>query len=153
MRFPSELRISSASDISVAVKEGKKLDSRYFSLYVSVNLLNKTRLGLIVSKKVGNSVRRNRIKRLLREAFKYIKEVKLYYRKFKKIINKYSIHHNGGNHRCFIYVNLNSKKFANNVVDELITKNIFVRGKWPKPFDKGILISGTTFKNFKKFFN
>ncbi len=72
LRFPSELRISSASDISVAVKEGKKLDSRYFSLYVSVNLLNKTRLGLIVSKKVGNSVRRNRIKRLLREAFKYI---------------------------------------------------------------------------------
>ena len=72
LRFPPELRIRSASDFSIAVKVGKKLDSRYFSLYVSENLLNTTRLGLVVSRKVGNSVRRNRIKRLLREAFKHI---------------------------------------------------------------------------------
>ena len=88
-----------------------------------------------------------------REVFKYINEVKRGFRYFKKRLNKYGIHHNGGNHSCFIYVNLNSKKFANNIVDKLITKNIFVRGKWPKPYDKGILISGTTFRNFKKFSN
>ena len=72
LRFPPELRIRSASDFSIAVKVGKKLDSSYFSLYVSDNLLNTTRLRLVVSRKVGNSVRRNRIKRLLREAFKHI---------------------------------------------------------------------------------
>ena len=72
LKFPPRLRIRSASDFSIAIKEGKKLDSRYFSLYVSDNLLNSTRLGLVVSKKVGNSVRRNRTKRILREAFRSI---------------------------------------------------------------------------------
>ena len=72
MRFSSGLRIKSASDFSIAIKEGKRFNSRYFSLYVYENLFNKTRLGLVVSGKVGNSVRRNRIKRLLREAFIHI---------------------------------------------------------------------------------
>ena len=69
MRFPPELRIKSSFDFSAA-RKGKKLESRSFFLYVSENLLNKTRLGLIVSRKVGNSVKRNRVKRILREAFK-----------------------------------------------------------------------------------
>ena len=69
MRFPPELRINSSFDFSAA-RKGEKLESRSFFLYASENLLDKTRLGLIVSRKVGNSVKRNRVKRILREAFK-----------------------------------------------------------------------------------
>ncbi len=71
MRFPPELRIRSSSDF-VAAKKGKRLDSYSFSLYVHKSKLNRTRLGLIVSKKVGNSVKRNRTKRVLREVFKNV---------------------------------------------------------------------------------
>tara|TARA_B100000686_G_scaffold347678_1_gene436897 strand:- start:941 stop:1324 length:384 start_codon:yes stop_codon:yes gene_type:complete len=71
LRFPPELRIRSSSDF-VAAKKGKRLDSYSFSLYVHKSKLNRTRLGLIVSKKVGNSVKRNRTKRVLREVFKNV---------------------------------------------------------------------------------
>ena len=41
------------------------------------------------------------------------------------------IKHDGGNHGCFIYVYLSSKKFAALMVNKLRTKNILVRGSWP----------------------
>lgn len=88
-----------------------------------------------------------------KEIFKYIKEVKYGFKYFKAQLNKLRIQHDGGNHGCFIYVNLSSKKFAALMVNKLRTKNIFVRGSWPKPYEKGILISGTTFQNFKRFSN
>ena len=71
MRFPPEHRIRSSCDF-VAAKKGKRLQSRSFSLYVHGSSHEATRLGLVVSKKVGNSVKRNRVKRVLREAFKDI---------------------------------------------------------------------------------
>jgi len=39
-------------------------------IYVLPNRINITRLGLTVSKKVGKSVKRNRVKRLIRESFR-----------------------------------------------------------------------------------
>jgi len=88
-----------------------------------------------------------------KEIFKYIKDVKYGFKHFKKKLFSHHIQYNGGNHGNFIYVNLNSKKFANYVIHKLRKKNIFIRGEWPKPYDKGVLISGTTFNNFKKFIN
>ena len=85
------------------------------------------------------------------EVFKYIKNVKYGFRYFKKKLNMHEISYNGGKDGCFIYVDLKSKKLARFVVKKLKSKNIFIRGNWPKPYDKGILISGTTFVNFKKF--
>jgi ribonuclease P protein component len=42
----------------------------HFLVIMKPNNLGKTRLGLTVGKKVGSAVRRNRIKRLLREFFR-----------------------------------------------------------------------------------
>ena len=43
-------------------------------MYVTENCLNKNRLGISVSKKVGNSVKRHRMIRLIRESFRLHKE-------------------------------------------------------------------------------
>ncbi|MFH1421371.1 MAG: ribonuclease P protein component, partial [Planctomycetota bacterium] len=40
------------------------------SVYIMKNQLKSTRLGLVVSKKYGNAVERNKLKRLIREAFR-----------------------------------------------------------------------------------
>jgi ribonuclease P protein component len=42
-------------------------------VYARPNGLGLTRLGLSVGKQVGNSVRRNRVKRLMREAFRHMR--------------------------------------------------------------------------------
>lgn len=49
---------------------GRKLHTRSLLILVKQNRLGRTRLGIAVSKKYGNSVQRNRIKRLIRELFR-----------------------------------------------------------------------------------
>jgi len=51
-------------------KNGKSFANRYFVMYVYKNSLSENRLGISVSKKVGNSVVRHRITRLIREVFR-----------------------------------------------------------------------------------
>lgn len=53
---------------------GKALSSPHFKLTVAPSEEKKRRLGLAISKKVGSAVRRNRIKRLVREVFRTAKE-------------------------------------------------------------------------------
>lgn len=55
-------------------KQGKRYWNKNFAIYVLPNGMPRTRLGLTVSKKVGNSVQRNRVKRLIRESFRLSKE-------------------------------------------------------------------------------
>ena len=49
---------------------GKSYANKYLVMYVHRNDKGKNRLGISVSKKVGNSVVRHRIARLLRESFR-----------------------------------------------------------------------------------
>lgn len=49
--------------------------NRYLILYVAENGTDKTRIGFSVSKKVGNSVVRHRITRLLRESYRLNKDI------------------------------------------------------------------------------
>ena len=54
-----------------AVRAGKcSASNRLLVMYAAANGLPYSRLGLMVGKKHGDAVRRNRIKRLLREAFR-----------------------------------------------------------------------------------
>jgi ribonuclease P protein component len=50
--------------------EGRRVHTRSFVLSIARGPEAQARLGLTVSRQVGNAVRRNRIKRLLREAFR-----------------------------------------------------------------------------------
>lgn len=51
-------------------KNGKSYANRYFIMYVKENGLGRNRIGISVSKKVGNSVVRHRVTRLVRESYR-----------------------------------------------------------------------------------
>ncbi len=50
-------------------KRGRSHLTRFFVVYVLKNKLNKNRIGFTTSKKLGNAVIRNRIRRRVKEAF------------------------------------------------------------------------------------
>lgn len=62
------------NDFKKVYNEGKSIANRYLVLYVKENNLGRNRVGISVSKKVGNSVVRHRLKRLVREGFRLQEE-------------------------------------------------------------------------------
>ena len=69
--FTKTDRILKHSDFLRISRCGIKLQNRYFVvLFCHGRFKKRTRLGVTVSKKVGNAVERNRIKRILREYFR-----------------------------------------------------------------------------------
>lgn len=58
------------SDFQAVYKNGRNKANKYLVMYVFKNNLEVSRLGISVSKKVGNSVVRHRIARLFRESFR-----------------------------------------------------------------------------------
>lgn len=57
-------------DFKEIYRTGKSLANKYLIMYVKKNDTNFNRLGISVSKKVGNSVVRHRITRLIRESYR-----------------------------------------------------------------------------------
>ena len=55
------------TDFKKCYTEGRSFANRYLVIYVCGNELGKNRIGISVSKKVGNSVVRHRTTRLIRE--------------------------------------------------------------------------------------
>ena len=57
-------------DFQNVYKKGTSYANRYFVMYILENGLGKNRIGISVSKKVGNSVVRHHICRLVRESYR-----------------------------------------------------------------------------------
>lgn len=68
-RFRASDRVRESRDYQRSRAEGRRGSSRAFSLEVT-RTTGGIRLGLVVSKRVGNAVVRNRVKRLVREWFR-----------------------------------------------------------------------------------
>ena len=68
MNFSESLKKN--SDFKNVYTRGKSYANKYLVMYVLENNLGKNRIGISVSKKVGNSVVRHRITRLVRESYR-----------------------------------------------------------------------------------
>lgn len=70
VRFPAVLRVKRGEDFDRAFAGRRRRDLGAIVVYGARNGLPVTRLGLSVSRKVGGATQRNRVKRMLREAFR-----------------------------------------------------------------------------------
>lgn len=69
-RMKKSFRIKKNSDFQRVFKEGKSVANRQFVLYILEKKEQEHfRIGLSVSKKLGNAVKRNQIKRYIRQSF------------------------------------------------------------------------------------
>lgn len=68
MKFSESLK--SNRDFKNVYSRKKSYANRYLVMYVLENGLDQNRLGISVSKKVGNSVVRHRVTRLIRESYR-----------------------------------------------------------------------------------
>lgn len=73
MKFSESLKKN--KDFQHVYKNGTSQANRFLVMYVLENQYNKNRLGISVSKKVGNSVVRHRVTRLIRESYRLNEEL------------------------------------------------------------------------------
>ncbi|NLC71637.1 MAG: ribonuclease P protein component [Desulfuromonadaceae bacterium] len=69
-RFPKTHRLLKRFEFLEVKRSGKKVRGRYLTLGLAKREDGLRRLGLVVNRKVGNAVVRNRLKRLAREFFR-----------------------------------------------------------------------------------
>jgi len=69
-RFPRRLRLRHRSTFERVFREGRRAADPLLELWAVPNGLDYSRFGLVVGRKHGPAVRRSRIKRVLREAFR-----------------------------------------------------------------------------------
>lgn len=74
MRDNSELTLRKQKDFTRIYNKGKSKGSKYVVVLYRKNNLTYNRTAFVSSKKVGNSVQRNRSRRLMREAYRSFKD-------------------------------------------------------------------------------
>ena len=73
MKFSESLKQN--ADFQKVYKEGKSFANKYLVMYVLENRTGQNRLGISVSRKVGNSIVRHRITRLIRESYRLQEDI------------------------------------------------------------------------------
>ena len=71
-------KIKKSKDFSLIYNKSQKMHTKYAISFIKENVNNEQRFGFVASKKTGNAVQRNRIKRIFKEFVKIHKD------KFKK---------------------------------------------------------------------
>lgn len=69
-RFDKSRRLRRRAEFQKVFDGGQRIRGRYLTLLVATNQASATRLGIVASRKLGDAVRRNRAKRLIREIFR-----------------------------------------------------------------------------------
>ena len=70
LSLPKNRRLASNRQFKAVLDHGRRVGNRLLTLYIAPNACGYPRLGVSVGKASGNAVVRNRLKRLLREAFR-----------------------------------------------------------------------------------
>lgn len=68
MKFSESLKKN--EDFRSVYQSGRSYANKYLVMYIVENHQNRNRLGISVSKKVGNSIVRHRVTRLVRESYR-----------------------------------------------------------------------------------
>ncbi|MBI2080192.1 MAG: ribonuclease P protein component [candidate division NC10 bacterium] len=69
-RFPRTARLLKASDYTRVLKAGRRVSTGPFTLHLARAGAHAARLGLVIGRRAGAAVVRNRVKRSLREQFR-----------------------------------------------------------------------------------
>lgn len=73
--FTKKERLLKKQEFIDAASKGKRFSTKNLTIFIKSNDIGIRRLGLSVSRKIGIAVKRNRIKRYLREFFRLNKEL------------------------------------------------------------------------------
>ena len=75
MKYKDAVSLKKNRDFQLVYKTGTSYVNKYLVMYARENQLGKNRIGISVSKKVGNSVVRHRLCRLVRESYRLHEDV------------------------------------------------------------------------------
>ena len=73
--FSKKERLLKRKEFQLVFDKGEKFGNKQLKIYALSNGNSVSRLGLVVGRKFGNSPRRNRFKRILREAYRLNKSL------------------------------------------------------------------------------